>query len=127
MSLDEHDELSTEPGSRWILETTDRRGRPVRYSRMNYERHAKKHPEMRGVIEAIRQCLEDPDVEIEADNGHEYFYRKGLGPGLFHNLWLFVVVLFTEGSQGSEGIVKTAYFTSKTIRGGRMIWQRSSP
>lgn len=111
--------------SRWILEARDRRGRVVRYSRSNYEGHLLKHPEMMDQVEAVRRAVEDPDIEIEADNGHLYLYRTGVGQGKYSKLWLFVVVKY-EGSSGEqEGIIKTAFFTSKTSRDGRVTWKRS--
>lgn len=113
--------------SRWALEARDRQGRIVRYSRSNYERHVNKHPEINGLLEDIRETIANPDIEMDADNGHIYLYRSGMGGDRFSKLWLFVVILYESNGHGYEGIVKTSYFTSKIAKNGRIIWKRSDP
>jgi hypothetical protein len=113
--------------SQWALEVGDRHGRIVRYSTSNYQRHVIKHPEIDGLIEDIRQTIADPDIEIDADNGHVYLYRSGMGGSRYSRLWLFVVVLYQNVGGAYEGIVKTSFFTSKLARNGRITWMRSDP
>jgi hypothetical protein len=49
---------------------------------------------MYGFAEDIATAIQDPDIEIDADNG-QY-----------------------------EGVVKTAYFTSKLPKDGELTWKR---
>jgi len=112
-----------EPGA-YAVECYDRQGRIVRYTRSNYERHLQKHPEMDGFAEDIATDIQDPDIEIDADNGHIYLYRTGLGAPKYERLWLFVVVLYGSTNGQYEGVVKTAYFTSKLPKDGELTWKR---
>ena len=109
---------------RYIVETQDRDGRTVRYARSNYERHLARHPETRGAAEAIEKTIRDPDVSITADNQHRYLYRRGLGAGKFARAWLLVIILYTRDGERTEGVVKTAYFTSRISAEGKIEWTR---
>lgn len=75
-------------------------------------------------MEAIGKVVKDPDVEMEADNSHIYLYRTGVVEGRFSKLWLFVVVKYEASGEEQEGIIKTAFFTSKIARDGRITWKR---
>lgn len=111
--------------NRYAFEIRDRLGRTVRYTHSNYEWHVQRHPEIEGLLETIGIAVSDPDIEFAADNGHTYYYRRGLGGGRFANLWLFVVVWYeATGSGEVTGIIKTSYFTSRISRDGRVVWQR---
>ena len=116
--------MSETQDNKFVLDLRDRKGRLVRYSRSNFERHLTRHPEMTGHIEAIKKVVEDPDIEIEADNNHTYLYRTGVVEGKFSKLWLFVVIKYEGSSTKGEEFIKTAFFTSKIAKDGRVIWKR---
>jgi hypothetical protein len=80
----------------------------------------------KGLLGDIRTAIADPDMEFAADNGHPYYYRRGLDGERFRRLWLFVVVWYQANEQGEqEGVIKTSYFTSRVARDGRITWSRS--
>gem|GEM_PF-1941459 len=79
---------------------------------------------MEGLVDAIQATIADPDIEIEADNRHVYLYKRGMAQGKLSRLWLFVVVLYYGKGRASEGVVKTAFFTSKVAKDGRQTWRR---
>ena len=83
-----------------------------------------KTPEVRGAAEAIEKTIRDPDVSITADNQHRYLYRRGLGAGKFARAWLLVIILYTRDGERTEGVVKTAYFTSRISAEGKIEWTR---
>jgi hypothetical protein len=104
----------------FIFTDFDRTNRQVSYTISNWEKHKKTHPEMEGQIEDIKQTILDPDIELEADNGVTYYYKRKKEEGIFKNLWLLAIVGYSKG----KGIVRTAFFTSKITKDGQVIWMR---
>ena len=92
----------------------------------NWQKHLSsgRHLEVVSYHDAFQRALEDPDVVIEAArDGHDHFYRRGLGQGRYASHYLVVVVAnFPAG-----GKIVTWRFTRAIDTRGTQIWKRPMP
>jgi hypothetical protein len=92
----------------------------VRITEQNWLDHVEKHPEIESYHGDIPTVLQDPHVVYRAteDEVH-HFYRLGIGKGRLRNLYLRVIVTYSESG---EGWIKTVFFTTQAnVPGGRLL------
>ncbi len=82
---------------RYVFETTDWRGRPVRMTMNTYEAHKERHAEIPEYINEAQMLIGDPDEVYIADVGPSlHLYRFGLGRGIYANTYLSAIVYYPE-------------------------------
>lgn len=117
--------MEVDPPSDTLFSCMDPEGRLITARRQRWEEHIQaRHPEIAAHDESVRVTLEAPDVIVsDFDNpaGLNY-YRLGILPPPFDELYLKVVVNFTEINATVFGDVITAYPAGKIARGEVQQW-----
>lgn len=88
--------------------TLDWKGRTVRMTSNNFERHCKYRPMMADYVQEAQVAIGDPD-HVQQAHGALRLCRLGLGRGEFTNMWMWVVVYYNTNPAG----VATYLLTSK--------------
>ncbi|GEM_PF-6239942 len=100
---------------RYIFETTDWRGRPVRMTIKTYDLHKDRHAEMPEYIQDVQTLIGDPDEIYIADSGPSlHLYRFGLGRGIHANTYLTAIVYYPE--EKGSGLVASYFCRSRLPR-----------
>jgi len=100
-------------------------GQPIAARKRRWEEHIRaRHPEIASHVDAVRTTLETPDVivsDFDNPDGLNY-YRFGILPPPFDQLYLKVVVNFYRIDSTVIGDVITAYPTGNIARGEVQQW-----
>lgn len=99
------------------VEATDFRGARVRLERRGYETHVQKRPDTAAWHDAIGRTLLEPEVVAELRGGAWAYYRQGVLPARYGNLYLLVVVRWN----GVPGDIATAFATDRIKRFARLV------
>lgn len=99
------------------VQATDFRGARIRWERRGYETHVRKRPETAGWHDAIALTLLEPEVVAELAGGAWAYYRRGMLPARYGDLYLFVVVRWN----GALGDIATAFATDRIKQFARLV------
>lgn len=99
------------------VQAADFRGVRVHWERRGYETHVRKRPETAGWHDAIARTLAEPEVVAELRDGAWAYYRRGVLPTRYGNLYLLVVVRW----HGVLGDIATAFATDRIKSFARLV------
>lgn len=113
-----------------VLRCIDRFGRVVVLTNQRWHQHILiDHAEMRELLSAVEQCIEDPDqVNLDADFAErESFYRFSVA-GSRGDRHVKVCIEYSgiDGSSAADGYVVTAYVTRAVKDGEAEKWRSKS-
>jgi len=91
----------------------------------NWEKHQRKHEEIKGHVSNVRATLEAPMFIVEDDVGCHHYYEMGHGTGKTAGNFLHVLVQHFDWEDNAERTVVSAFFT-RTIKKGQLLWARTS-
>lgn len=102
------------------VQAYDYDGAWIRWDRSGYETHVRKRPETVDWHEAIRITLADPELVVDLPDGASGYYRRGVLPHKYEELFLYVVVRWT----GALGNIATAFPTDELKKFTRVVRMR---
>ncbi|MFQ6040475.1 MAG: hypothetical protein ACE5PV_06425 [Candidatus Poribacteria bacterium] len=81
------------------------------------------HYEVELYIEQIKETIKSPDCIFESryEPDTRLFYKRGITQGKYRNLYMKVVVSYSE----TPAFIKTAFFTPQ-LTGGKLLWIKTT-
>ena len=110
--------------NRILFQAVDIFGNLVELTEERWETHILTgHYEVEPYIEQIKETIESPDCIFESR--YEYdtklFYKRGITQGKYKNLYMKVVVSYSE----TPAFIITAFFTLQ-LTGGKLLWIKTT-
>lgn len=102
------------------FETNDRQGRGVRLRESVFDNHYPDRLEMADYLKEAQRTIEDPDIELEGDDGAYIYCSFGHGRGKHEKCFLKVYVYFRQGL----GEVATYYLPTR-VGPERVRWKKA--
>ena len=110
--------------NRILFQTVDIFGNLVELTEERWKTHILTgHYEVEPYIEQIKETIESPDCIFESryESDTKLFYKRGITQGKHRNLYMKVVVSYSE----TPAFIKTAFFTPQ-LTGGKLLWIKTT-
>jgi hypothetical protein len=91
-------------------------GRIIRLGHDNWEKHARRHPEVVVYHDRLCQVVREPSTVVETHDGDRHYYRYGIGEGRYSRLYLKVIVGI------ADGWIRTAFFVRSVDVVGEVVY-----
>jgi len=108
-----------------LFNATDPRGFCICCEKQRWYRHiVNHHPGLKDHLNLVKQTLEGPLMICSdaTDPNREVYYNLGILPAPCDQLYLKVVVRFSERAGKRHGTVITAFITDSAKTGEKVIW-----